>query len=265
MAEPAAAASGRPPRVVVATAVVVAVVVGMVAVYATRTDPRSGGTVGGAEATSTNPAAFVLPRLRGSGTVRLTDFRGRPLLVNFFASWCTACEGEAPGFLRVDAELRGAVRFLAVDAEETGDGAGFAHHLGYDRWPLARDLGGINGSGLRDSLGGLGLPVTAFYNGDGRLVHVSQGALSEEALRSGLRDYLGPPGRPAAAQRLLRGQPTRWRRQQLVAVYPRPHGFGAHSRSPANWRTDKATDSERHDAAQLPDLDGKLHRRPPAR
>lgn len=44
---------------------------------------------------------FAAPRLVGTGEVRLTDFRGKPVLVNFFASWCTPCREELPLLQRV--------------------------------------------------------------------------------------------------------------------------------------------------------------------
>jgi len=45
---------------------------------------------------NTTPTAFSLPALNGSGRVRLTQFRGKPTVVNFFASWCSACDSELP-------------------------------------------------------------------------------------------------------------------------------------------------------------------------
>ena len=169
--------------VVVAVAALVALLVGAV---------RGGASNGMTPATvSTDPARFELPRLGGGTPVRLADFRGKPLVVNFFASWCTACRGEAPGFVHASAELSGKVNFLGVDSMETGDGVGFARELGYDRFTLARDTGGLQDSGLHDALGRRGLPVTAFYNGKGTLLYVSTGALTEEALRSRIHDLFG--------------------------------------------------------------------------
>ena len=123
--------------------------------------------------------------------MRLGDFRGEPLVVNLFASWCTACRGEAPGFVAVSRRLQGRVRFLGVDSLETGDGSGFAHELGYDRFTLARDVDGQQDSGLHDALGRPGLPVTAFYDGRGRLLFVSSGALPEDVLATRIHDLFG--------------------------------------------------------------------------
>lgn len=181
-------ASGAPPRLIAIAAALAALLAAGIIVLANRHGSQPGpGTGTTVEATSTDPAAFVLPKLGGGGVVRLADYRGRPLVVNFFASWCTACRGEAPGFLAVDSALHGAVQFVGVDALETGDGMTFARELGYTRWPLAVDGDG----GLHDALGGLGMPITAFYDKDGNKVFVAPGAMTADTLRAKIHDLFG--------------------------------------------------------------------------
>ncbi len=58
-------------------------------------------------------------------------------------------------------------------------------------WPLARDIGGADGSGLHRDLGGRGMPITAFYDSGGKLLHVDGGALPESALRDRLTSFYG--------------------------------------------------------------------------
>lgn len=140
---------------------------------------------------STEPEDFDLPAIQGDGRVRLADYEGRPVVVNFFASWCTACDAELPGFAAVAQELDGEVVFAGVNANETGDAMLMPERHGITHWPLARDVGGRNGSGLHAALGGRGMPITAFYNADGHLVHVDLGALPEPALRQRLDDLYG--------------------------------------------------------------------------
>jgi cytochrome c biogenesis protein CcmG, thiol:disulfide interchange protein DsbE len=146
---------------------------------------------GGASGGSTDPEAFDLPALRGEGRVRLADFRGTPVVVNFFASWCTACDAELPGFAKVSDELDGRVAFVGVNSNETGDPLYMPRRHGIADWPLARDIGGRNGSGLHQALGGRGMPITAFYDARGKLLHVDLGALPEPALRQRLDDLYG--------------------------------------------------------------------------
>jgi thiol-disulfide isomerase/thioredoxin len=113
-------------------------------------------------------------------------------VVNFFASWCTACDFELPGFAEVSAKLKGEVAFVGVDSLETGDPnyMPVRHHITW--WPLARDVGGANGSGLHDALGGgSSMPVTVFYDADGRLLCVERSALPEDALKQELARLYG--------------------------------------------------------------------------
>jgi cytochrome c biogenesis protein CcmG/thiol:disulfide interchange protein DsbE len=138
------------------------------------------------------PAAFDLPAISGAGRIRLADFRGKPTVVNFFASWCTACDSELPAFSAVSAKLRGQVNFVGVDALETGDRMFMPRRHDITWWPLARDVGGANGSGLHDSLCQCdSMPVTALYDASGRLLNVDREALVGNALSAELQKYYG--------------------------------------------------------------------------
>lgn len=140
---------------------------------------------------STEVEAFDLPAIEGDERVRLADFSGTPTVVNFFASWCTACDAELPGFATISRELEGEVSFVGVASLETGDPMFMPERHDITWWPLARDTGGRNGSGLHAALGGRGMPITAFYDEAGSLLHVDGGALPEPLLRSRLQDLYG--------------------------------------------------------------------------
>ena len=99
-------------RTLVVLGVVLVVGVGLVATALDRGSDGEG---------STDPGAFDLPALQGDGRIRLADFEGTPVVVNFFASWCTACDAELPGYAKVARELDGQVAFVGVNAQETGD------------------------------------------------------------------------------------------------------------------------------------------------
>lgn len=140
---------------------------------------------------TTEATAFDLPAIEGDERIRLADFAGTPTVVNFFASWCTACDAELPGFARVSGELEGEVSFIGVNSLETGDAMLMPERHGITWWPLARDTGGRNGSGLHAALGGRGMPITAFYDAEGSLLHVDGGALPERLLRDRLNELYG--------------------------------------------------------------------------
>src|SRR5579862_4297946 len=71
------------------------------------------------------PAVPVsLPELGHPGrTLSLADFRGKPLVVNFWASWCYPCQTEMPVLEAAYRSGHGAVQFLGVDADDTRSSA----------------------------------------------------------------------------------------------------------------------------------------------
>ncbi|MGH9207413.1 MAG: TlpA disulfide reductase family protein [Acidimicrobiales bacterium] len=121
-----------------------AVVVGVIALAASQ-----GSTVAGS---STSSSAWVLPRLGQSGTVSLESLHGRPVVANFFASWCTACQEELPVFAGEARKLQGKVTFVEVNSLETGNGLAMASQFGLAASGaiLASDVGGAQNSGLHD-------------------------------------------------------------------------------------------------------------------
>jgi thiol-disulfide isomerase/thioredoxin len=168
-AERQAAVRRKLRAVVIGMAVLILVAVGVLAF-------RGGGRTAGAV---TSPAAFSLPALNGGGWVRLAHYRGKPVVVNFFASWCTECQAELPGFRQEATALKGKVAFIGVDSLETGDKNFLPNlfHLAGVFTALARDIG-PNGNALHAALGGGNtMPLTAFYSADGRLLDVERGAL----------------------------------------------------------------------------------------
>jgi thiol-disulfide isomerase/thioredoxin len=143
-------------------------------------------------ASSTEADNFVLPQLGGPGQVRLADYRGKPVVVTLFASWCDNCVEELPGFAAVAKTLRPDVVFIGVNSLETGNGEAMAQRfdLTASGFVLARDVGpGL--SNYHDALGALGMPATAFYSPEGRLLKVDQGGLSESALRGAIDQLFG--------------------------------------------------------------------------
>lgn len=152
-----------------------------------------GDGASGTDGFSAKREAFDLPTLTGTGHVRLADHRGHPVVVNFFASWCVYCNQELPGFVQVAKQSRGKVDFIAVQTQDTGDGAAMAARfdLAGAGFALAHDVGGTPPSGLWSSFGGQGLPVTAFYDAAGKLVDFSGGMLSQSDLQARIRKHFG--------------------------------------------------------------------------
>jgi rhodanese-related sulfurtransferase/peroxiredoxin len=142
---------------------------------------------------SADREAFDLPALTGDGHVRLADHRGKPVIVNFFASWCVYCNKELPGFVEVAKATTGQVDFIGVQAQDTGDGVEVAERfdLAGAGFALAKDLGMPSSSKLWSSYGSRGMPVTAFYDSDGKLVDFAGGMLTQEELQTRIEKNFG--------------------------------------------------------------------------
>lgn len=137
---------------------------------------------------------FRLPGLiDGTQTVSLADFKGKPVVVNFFASWCVYCNEELPGFIQVAKATAGRVSFVGVNTNDPGDGVAMAKRfdLAGSGFALAKDIGPNPSSQLWLSHGSPGLPVTAFYNAEGKLVDFAGGMLSQADLEQRIAKNFG--------------------------------------------------------------------------
>jgi peroxiredoxin len=67
--------------------------------------------------------SFTLPDLRSGDPVSLSAFRGRPVIVNFFASWCPDCRDELGAVATVARRTTGRVAVVGVDSNESSDSA----------------------------------------------------------------------------------------------------------------------------------------------
>lgn len=186
--KPGQAPSRSRARVVVAAGASAAVLAGVIvlAVIAGH---------GSSEKYNTKPQAFVLPHLDSPGAVALSSYSGRPVVVNFFASWCTVCASELPVFDHEAKTLAGRVAVIEVNALETGDARAFARRfaLASSVTAVARDVGGDQGNGLYKALGGSGsMPITAFYSPTGRLLTTHIGGFDSATLPAELRQLYGP-------------------------------------------------------------------------
>jgi thiol-disulfide isomerase/thioredoxin len=85
---------------------------------------------------------FFLPQLNGE-PMRLSDLQGRPLIVNFWASWCVTCRAEVPDLINLyDAYKDKGLLLLGVNLRETeGAAASFASEFGIN-YPIVFDRDG---------------------------------------------------------------------------------------------------------------------------
>jgi thiol-disulfide isomerase/thioredoxin len=152
--------------------------------------PDAGGRPASASTSPTKPGVIRarFPGFAGGPEFALPeDLRGRPLVLNVWASWCIPCRTEMPAFQSVYLRARGAVGFLGVDYLDEVDAA---RRLAADTgvtYPLAADPKGTQVA----KLGVTALPTTLFFSADGVLRGRRFGALDADRLRAAIRSYLG--------------------------------------------------------------------------
>jgi cytochrome c biogenesis protein CcmG/thiol:disulfide interchange protein DsbE len=167
---------------------------GVVALALTRDAAPSPAAVEGPIPFSERPAqddraplpARTLEGFADGEPVALDDYRGRPLVINFWASWCGPCVEEMPAFQQVAQETAGEVAFLGVDVADAPRAAEpFVAEVG-----VTYDLALDRDRELVSELGVFAMPTTLFVDADGIVVHRVPAPLDADALRAALREHL---------------------------------------------------------------------------
>jgi len=110
--------------------------------------------------------------------VSLAAYRGVPLVVNFWASWCPPCLAEMPAFEEVFTERAGTVGFLGINLREGAEVAtGMARRTGVT-YDLALDPDGVTAR----EFGVVNMPTTVFIDASGTVAQVHAGALTAAEL-----------------------------------------------------------------------------------
>lgn len=176
---PPAPARVRGSTVVAATAALVLVIALTVLVVAAR---QPDALTANDAPTSTAPADTAVLAPGGwpevAAYVRVQSEAGRPTVVKFFASWCEPCVTETPLVLDVAARNPD-VAWLGVAHEDRPDpAADFVDDIGLRQIPTVLDSLGETAR----TVGVLGMPGVAFFDGDGVLVGVHIGPVTEPLL-----------------------------------------------------------------------------------
>ena len=127
---------------------------------------------------------------REGNAVKLSDFRGKPVVVNFWASWCGPCKMEMPDFQTAYETYGEQVTFLMVNltdgSQETVDSAWeYISGQGYT-FPVYYDTQFIGAMAYSVTA----IPMTCFIDAQGNLVSRKMSALSADQILEGLEAIL---------------------------------------------------------------------------
>lgn len=152
------------------------------------TDHEDGGTTD----TATNEdSATPVPDLEveafDGDTVTIDDYRGTPLVVNFWASWCPPCVAEMPDLEAVHQASNDQVAFVGVNTQDTVEAAEDLVEQTGVTYDLVRDPDGE----LFRAFGVFGMPSTFYVDASGAIVHQHTGLLTRDDLVDDLEAHLG--------------------------------------------------------------------------
>lgn len=129
---------------------------------------------------------FAAERLDGRGTISLSDYRGRPVLLNFWASWCLPCEDEAPILNEARERYGDDVAFLGVNIKDARpDALAFERRFGTS-YPSVRD----ESQEIYADYGLTGQPETFLIDAEGVIVEHVPGSIGDQAYLDSSLDAL---------------------------------------------------------------------------
>ena len=134
--------------------------------------------------TETKAVDFTLRDLQGQNH-NLSDYRGKGVVVNFWATYCPPCEREFPALESVYQQYKGqGIEILAINVEETLRAVDPFIAKKDVNFPVLLDRHGEAASAYKV----INLPVTFFINSNGEIVSQVSGEMSEEILHENIKN-----------------------------------------------------------------------------
>jgi thiol-disulfide isomerase/thioredoxin len=188
--EPSPAAYGPHARRNAAVIIVVVVAIAAMLIggqYLAHRGERSGTIAAGGPKPGTAAPDFALQSLDGK-TVHLSDFRGKAVLLNFWATWCTPCRLEMPWFVELEKQYGPqGLQVVGVAMDDAGPDkiAKFAKDMGVN-YPVL-----LGKESVGDEYGGLEYLPTSFYlDRDGKVVQRVFGLRSRSDIEDWVKEAL---------------------------------------------------------------------------
>ena len=135
---------------------------------------RSGGPTEGEPA-----MPFSLASVAGTHQLKLEDFRGRPVLIEVFASWCSSCRKAAPMVAELAEQHRAQVDFIGINVDESLAQARAVVQQWNIRYPVAHDDGSFSRAYRIQSI-----PTFVLIDQDGTVLHTATGIPHRAKLQS---------------------------------------------------------------------------------
>ena len=166
---------------------------------------------------------FTLPRLGGGPALRLADYRGAPVVVDFWATWCEPCKASLPEHEKLAREFEGRATLISINVDE--DDAPVLRFMERRKLHLqvARDPGGVTAA----AYGVTAMPYAVVLDGKGGIVERVAGP-PYPALRQALeRSVLAGAAKPTHCLGLVEREATAMGTRIRLAICPGTPGAEA--------------------------------------
>ncbi len=123
----------------------------------------------------------------------LEDYRGKPVLLNFWATWCVPCAAEMPLLSEMQKQYQGKVLFIAASIDDEDMKPQIEAFIKKHQGEALTVMMGATLDSLDDFGVNQGMPGTVFIDADGKIIDRITGALKRPDLEQRLRKLAGEP------------------------------------------------------------------------